>query len=118
MVMNRNSSLVGAHYGLGSWMLQRMTAVAMGLYTLLVIVVFLVAPPDTHEAWKALFAQGWMCAATLLFVASVLLHAWVGMRDVYMDYVKPIGLRLAFEVATIMLLAVYAAWAAQILWRA
>ena len=59
-----------------------------------------------------------MRAATLLFLGSLLLHAWVGMRDVYMDYVKPIGLRLAFEVATISLLVVYAAWAAQILWRA
>ncbi len=117
-MVNRNSSLVGAHYGLGSWLVQRMTAAAMLLYTLIVIAVFLVAPPATHEAWKELFAQGWMRAATLLFVASVLLHAWVGMRDVYMDYVKPIGLRLAFEVATIMLLVVYAAWAAQILWRA
>ena len=115
-MVNRN--LVGAHYGLGSWLLQRMSAVAMLLYTLLVIGVFLVAPPTTHEAWKELFAQGWMRAATLLFVGSVLLHAWVGMRDVYMDYVKPIGLRLTFEVATIMLLVVYAAWAAQILWHA
>ncbi len=117
-MVNRNSSLVGAHYGLGSWLLQRMSAAIMIVYTAIVVVYLLVAPPVTHDAWKQLFAQSWMRAATMLFVAAVLLHAWVGMRDVYMDYVKPIGLRLAFEVATIMLLLVYAAWAAQILWRA
>jgi succinate dehydrogenase / fumarate reductase membrane anchor subunit len=115
-MVNRN--LVGAHYGLGSWLVQRMSAIIMAAYTLILAVVFLVAPPATHSAWKALFAQGWMRAATLLFLASLLLHAWVGMRDVYMDYVKPIGLRLAFEVLTILLLVVYAAWAVQILWRA
>jgi succinate dehydrogenase / fumarate reductase membrane anchor subunit len=113
-----NRVVVGAHYGLGSWLIQRMTAVVMVLYTLILLVVFLFDMPSSYASWKALFAQGWMRAATLLFIASVLFHAWIGMRDVYMDYVKPIGLRLAFEVATIMLLGVYAAWAAQILWQA
>jgi succinate dehydrogenase membrane anchor subunit len=113
-----NRVVVGAHYGLGSWLIQRMSAAVMILYTLILLVVFLVAPPTDYAAWKSLFAQAWMRAATLLFIAALLFHAWIGMRDVYMDYVKPIGLRLAFEVATIMLLGVYAAWAAQILWQA
>ena len=113
-----NRVLVGAHYGLGSWLVQRMTAVVMILYTIVLLGVFLVEPPSNYAAWKALFAHGWMRAMTLLFLGSLLFHAWIGMRDVYMDYVKPIGLRLTFEVGTILLLAVYAAWAVQILWQA
>ena len=113
-----NRVLVGAHYGLGSWLAQRMTAAVMIVYTIVLLGVFLFDAPTNHAAWKALFAHGWMKAITLLFIYSLLYHAWIGMRDVYMDYVKPIGLRLAFEVGTILLLVVYAAWAAQILWQA
>jgi succinate dehydrogenase / fumarate reductase membrane anchor subunit len=109
-----NRVVVGAHYGLGSWLVQRMTAAIMAIYTLILLVVFAVQPPSSFTAWKTLFSQGWMRAATLAFIGALLLHAWVGMRDVYMDYVKPIGLRLAVEVLTIILLVVYAAWAAQI----
>lgn len=108
--------LVGAHYGLGSWLVQRMTAAIMAIYTLILLVVFAVQPPSTFTAWRNLFLNnGLMRAATLAFIGALLLHAWIGMRDVYMDYVKPIGLRLAVEVLTIILLVVYAAWAAQIL---
>jgi succinate dehydrogenase / fumarate reductase membrane anchor subunit len=62
-------------------------------------------------------SQGWMRVATLLFFASLILHAWVGMRDILMDYIKPTGIRLGLEVGVILVLAVYAAWTAQILWR-
>ena len=54
--------------------------------------------------------------ATLLFVAGLLWHAWVGMRDILMDYVKPVGLRLALQVADDRWLVGYAGWAIQILW--
>jgi succinate dehydrogenase / fumarate reductase membrane anchor subunit len=46
-----------------------------------------------------------------------LLHAWVGMRDILMDYIKPTGLRLALEVLVILVLVGCAGWAVQILWR-
>jgi succinate dehydrogenase / fumarate reductase membrane anchor subunit len=58
-----------------------------------------------------------MRVATLLFAASLAWHAWVGVRDIVMDYIKPDGLRLAAEVLTILVLAGYVVWAAQILWR-
>ena len=64
-----------------------------------------------------MFTPGWMRFATFLFAASVLVHAWVGMRDLWMDYVRPTGLRLALETATVLLLAGCGAWALQILWR-
>ena len=110
-------TVVGAHYGLRGWLAQRVTAVVMVLYTLLLVVVLAAARPADYAAWKALLASGLMRFATLLFVVSVLLHAWVGMRDILMDYVKPAGLRLALHVAVICLLVGYAGWAVQILWR-
>jgi succinate dehydrogenase membrane anchor subunit len=107
--------LVGAHYGLGGWLAQRATALVMAAYTLTFVALILARPPLDYASWKALFAPGWMRFATLLFAASVLIHAWVGMRDIWMDYVKHAGIRLALEALTILLLAGCGGWALQIL---
>jgi len=112
-----NRVIVGAHYGLGGWLVQRMSAVVMALYTVLFAVALAAARPADHAAWKGFFAPGWMRFATLLFFVSLFLHAWVGMRDILMDYIKPTGLRLALEVLVILVLVGCAGWAVQILWR-
>ena len=112
-----NRVVVGAHYGLGGWLVQRVSAVVMACYTVLFAVALAASRPADHAAWKAFFGYGWMRFATLLFFVSLLLHAWVGMRDILMDYVKPTGLRLALEVLVILVLVGCAGWAVQILWR-
>jgi succinate dehydrogenase / fumarate reductase membrane anchor subunit len=112
-----NRIVVGAHYGLRGWLVQRMSAIVMAVYTVLFAVAVAAARPVDHAGWKALFSQGWMRFATLLFFASLFLHAWVGMRDILMDYVRPAGLRLALEVLVILVLVGCAGWAVQILWR-
>jgi succinate dehydrogenase / fumarate reductase membrane anchor subunit len=109
--------VVGAHYGLRDWLAQRITAAIMAVYTLIMGGVLLKHAPLTHAAWRDLFAQGWMRIATLLFAVSLAWHAWVGVRDILMDYIKPDGLRLALQVATLLTLAVYLGWAVQILFR-
>lgn len=112
-----NRVITGAHYGLRDWLAQRITAAVMAVYSLIVAVVLLSGQPISYAVWRDLFAQGWMRVATLLFATSLAWHAWVGMRDIFMDYVKPTGLRLALEVLTVVLLAVYLGWTVQILWR-
>ena len=108
--------IVGAHYGTRDWLAQRITAAIMAVYTLLALAI-MPSRASSYEAWKALFAQGWMRIATLLFLASLAWHAWVGVRDILMDYIKPDGLRLTMQVGTLLLLAVYVGWTIQILWR-
>jgi succinate dehydrogenase / fumarate reductase membrane anchor subunit len=88
----------------------------MALYTLLFVAILVVAPPRHYGAWKTLFANQGMKLATFLFMASLIAHAWVGMRDILMDYIKPTGLRLAAESAVIVALVAYAGWSLQILW--
>jgi succinate dehydrogenase / fumarate reductase membrane anchor subunit len=89
----------------------------MVVYTLFAIVVVLKHQPITHAVWKDLFARGWMRVATLLFAVCLVWHAWVGVRDILMDYIKPDGLRLTLQVLFVLLLAAYLGWAIQILWR-
>jgi succinate dehydrogenase / fumarate reductase membrane anchor subunit len=57
-----------------------------------------------------------MRIATIVFFISLFWHAWVGVRDILMDYVKPTGLRLGLEIAVLLVLVGYAVWAVQILW--
>ena len=117
MVNGVNRVVVGAHYGLKDWLAQRVTAVVMAVYTLMFVVALLVAPKIDFLVWKGMFGQGWFRMATFLFTVSVLIHAWVGMRDIWMDYVKPTGLRLLLQVLTILWLVACGGWALQILWR-
>jgi succinate dehydrogenase / fumarate reductase, membrane anchor subunit len=109
--------VTGARYGLKDWLAQRITAAIMAVYTVIVAVVLVTGVPITYAVWRDLFAQGWMRVATLLFMVSLAWHAWVGMRDIWMDYIKPAGLRLALEVMTLLVLAAYLGWTVQILWR-
>ena len=64
-----------------------------------------------------MFAAQWMKVLTFAVIAALLWHVWVGMRDVLMDYVKPVLLRLALQVFAIVWLTACAGWAIQVLWR-
>ena len=103
---------------LRDFLAQRITAVVMAIYTVLFVALLLARVPASQEDWQALFAPQWMRLATLLFFLSLFWHAWIGMRDIFMDYVKPTGVRLACHVAAILVLIAYAGWAIQILWSA
>ena len=112
-----NRVVTGAHYGLRDWLAQRITAAIMAVYTVILLVVLLVGQPINYGVWRDLFTQGWMRVATLLFAASFAWHAWVGVRDIIMDYIKPTGVRLSMEALVLLTIAGYLAWAIQILWR-
>ena len=109
--------VVGAHYGLRDWLSQRITALLMALFTLVVIVQVLLPGEMGYDKWAGIFSRQWMKALTFVVIVSLLWHAWVGMRDVWMDYVKPVVVRLVLQVFTIVWLVGCAGWAIQVLWR-
>ena len=106
----------GAHYGLKDWLVQRFTAVIMLLYTVALLGWLLAQRPVDYATWRALFDGAWIRYFTLLFALSLFLHAWVGVRDILMDYVRPARLRLPLQVTTIVVLLLYAMWTVNILW--
>jgi len=83
---------------------------------LIIVVAIALQPTADYAGWKALWSHGFVRFAALLAVISLLLHAWIGVRDIFMDYVKPTGLRLALQVLVILALVLYGAWSVQILW--
>jgi len=107
---------VGAHYGLGDWLLQRLTAVVMAVYTVGFLACLATHAPSTYGDWKAIFSGTFARLATMLFFAALLYHAWIGMRDILMDYIRATGLRLALQVAVGLALLFYLIWSASILW--
>ncbi len=113
-----NRILVGAHYGFGSWLAQRVTAAVMAVYSVLLLIVLLCVQPADYAAWHGVFNPEWMRMATMLFWLSLCYHAWIGVRDIIMDYVKPAAARLIAHVVVIVALIGCAGWALQILWRA
>jgi succinate dehydrogenase / fumarate reductase, membrane anchor subunit len=82
----------------------------------LLLGVLLFTPGMDLAAWRALFSGLPFKLATFVALISVFLHAWVGMRDIIMDYIRSTAVRLALEVVVIGALLVYTGWAIQILW--
>ncbi len=120
MSVNYGSKRVvtGAHYGLRDWLAQRVTAALMALFTIVVLVqVLFTSGPIGYEQWAGIFAAQWMKVLTFVVIISLLYHVWVGMRDIWMDYVKPVSVRLVLHVFTLVWLVGCAGWAFQVLWR-
>jgi len=109
--------VVGAHYGLRDWLAQRVTALLMALFTLVLLVQVLLPGELGYDRWAAIFSQQWMKVITFTLIISLAYHAWIGVRDIWMDYVQPVGLRLALHVFALVWLVGCAGWAVQVLWR-
>ena len=109
--------VVGAHYGLKDWLAQRITAVVMAVYTVVLLVSLMFLPELNYGTWAGLFASPWMKVLTLLALAALMWHAWIGVRDIFMDYIKPTGVRLFLQILTILALVGYGCWTVIILWR-
>ena len=80
--------------GLQAWLFQRLTAAFMALYILYVLWVLLSTEQMTYTLWRGWFAHPLMNTATGLFFINLAIHAWVGMRDIVLDYMPNDSLRL------------------------
>jgi succinate dehydrogenase / fumarate reductase membrane anchor subunit len=112
-----NRLVVGAHYGLKDWLAQRITGVIMAVYTLLMFAAVLGGAAASREAWQAFMGNGFIRFISFLFIVSLCYHAWVGVRDIWMDYMNSAAVRVTLHVLTLLALVGYAGWAVQIIWR-
>jgi succinate dehydrogenase / fumarate reductase membrane anchor subunit len=117
MAIGARRLVVGAHYGLRDWLVQRATAVVLAVYLIALALYIVSARPIDYDVWAGIFVPMGMKIATLIAFVALAYHAWIGMRDIWMDYVRPAGVRMVLQLATILWLAGCLVWAAQILWR-
>lgn len=108
--------VVGAHYGIGDWLIQRITGLVLAIYTVILLVSFLGGHNFTYEGWAGLFARQWFKLFTAATLFGIFYHVWVGVRDIFMDYVKNVGVRLVLLIAEAIWLIACAVWTVQILW--
>jgi succinate dehydrogenase / fumarate reductase membrane anchor subunit len=109
--------LTSKYPGMRLWLSQRLSAVVMAAYIVLLIIILAALQPNNHGAWRALFATSWMCIATFLFFVSLFIHAWLGVSDVFKDYVFNLKLRAVLQIIVDILLVAYLVWVSFILWN-
>jgi succinate dehydrogenase / fumarate reductase membrane anchor subunit len=102
--------------GLRAWLVQRVSAVYMLLFLLFFLVHFVVDPPHSYPVWHAWMMSSSVSIVTAVFFAALLAHAWVGLRDVIMDYVHPVAFRVCALALLGFGLMTMGIWVMRILW--
>lgn len=108
--------IVGAHYGFNDWLVQRISAVLLGFYFFYFLIRLMVIQPNAYILWIQFF-NPFTQFFTMIAFTALCWHAWIGVRDIYMDYVKPVSLRLFLHALTAALLIGYVAWAGKVLFQ-
>ena len=104
--------------GLRAWLLQRLSALYMAAYLFFFLLNLIAQKPHGYESWRAFITAPVMSVATFLLFIMLLSHAWVGMRDVVMDYVHPFRARLTILAVIAIGLIAMASWVLLVLARA
>ncbi|MFO7543046.1 MAG: succinate dehydrogenase, hydrophobic membrane anchor protein [Thiobacillus sp.] len=100
----------GYHSGTGDWLVQRATAILLAVALPGLMIPFFSAMPVDFSGWQALFAPLWYRVLIVLTGVALALHTWIGMRDVLIDYVPPIPLRMFLYLFLIVTLSGSVAW--------
>jgi len=106
----------GARRGLDMWLMQRAGAVYMALFIPVFLTLAAGSAPLDYIAWRGLFTPLAMKVAVLLFVLCLLVHAWIGLREIFIDYVHVLVLRLGLYFAFWTAYAACLVWTVDILW--
>jgi len=99
--------------GLKAWVVQRATAIYLALFGVYLTFHFALDAPADHADLVSWTTTPWVAVSLLLFIPAMLAHAWVGIRDVFMDYIKPIGLRVTALTLMAFVLLASGLWAMQ-----
>ncbi len=101
--------------GMKAWLLQRVSAVYLAGFLIYFLASLVYCAPKTYADWHGWMTSGAMSLAVTFFFLALLVHAWVGIRDVLIDYVKPFALRLTMLILLASGLIVMVLWVIRIL---
>lgn len=102
-------------HGLRDWLLQRITAVYLACFLVYLMLHFTRQPRPDFQQWHDWITHPAMSVASAAFILALLVHGWVGMRDIVLDYVHTLWLRLLVLTLIALMLAGCGLWALQIL---
>lgn len=104
------------HQGLRDWVIQRISAIFMAIYSIGLIFYLVFHPGLSFAEWHSLFSQQWVKVVTILFILSLILHAWIGIWTIFTDYVKPFVIRCILNFFVLLMLVACFFWGVLILW--
>jgi succinate dehydrogenase / fumarate reductase membrane anchor subunit len=109
--------------GPSNWIIQRITAIVMAAYLFFIVGYLITNPALTYDQWSELNNLLLMRVFTLVTVAAIAFHAWIGMRCVLTDYItvrligpKANGLRNTLQLGLALIILFYLVWTIKILW--
>lgn len=111
-----SSATTFSNSGVRDWLMQRVSAVVLGLYVITLIGFFIINPHAHFQTWHNFFYNPIIKSFSFLALLSLVAHAWIGVWTIFTDYVKPKGLRLLLESLMVLALFVYLAWGISIIW--
>lgn len=101
--------------GLRAWLVQRLSALYMLSFIVFFLIHFAVDAPHSYEAWRSWMTGSGVRSAAAVFFAALLAHAWVGLRDVILDYIHPVAFRFGSFVFVGVGLTATGIWVVRIL---
>lgn len=102
--------------GLKDWLVQRATAVWFAGYSLFLLGFLILHPQLDFSQWQALFHSPWFKISSIMALAAISLHAWVGIWTVLTDYIKCTMLRIAAQMFVLAWLLGQFIWGLIIVW--
>jgi succinate dehydrogenase / fumarate reductase membrane anchor subunit len=96
--------------GFHAWVVQRVSAIYLALGFIYLAVHFLVSPPQDFTEWKAWLSEPLVNIGMGIFFLALLFHAWIGIRDIVIDYVHPLAIRLSVLTGVAFMLLASGFW--------
>ena len=102
-------------HGSRAWLMQRGRAVYLAVYIVMFGLYLLLDAPTSYPAWREWMGLPFIAVATSVFFAALLMHAWVGLRDVIMDYARPPVIRFILLTSVALGLFAMGLWVLRVL---
>jgi len=99
--------------GLKPWIWQRISALYLGVFLLYLIIALLQVDTLSYQSWVQWVSDPLNGSFLLIGFFMTAIHAWIGLKDVIMDYVHPLGLRILVMMLSALGLLVCLVWASR-----
>lgn len=100
--------------GQQAWLIQRVTAIYLGFFVILAIGVLLAGAGDA-QTWRSWVSHPVSLVLIAFFYIALLWHAWIGIRDVFVDYLHVFWIRLTAYILLALYLIGSGLWIAKVL---
>jgi len=100
--------------GLGAWVWQRLSALYLAVFVIYLIGNFLNLDRFDHATWVAWVSHPVNNILMIIGFCMLVVHAWIGIKDVIMDYIHPVVVRAVVMMLFALILLLCLVWALRV----